>query len=77
MLDSIRRKLAELQFSKLIKNIETYSKTSFKLLSSDKETIVLIFPEKKSMEHETNNSLDYFFKTYPKSHFLMIKPLEI
>ena len=77
MIKLIKQKLAESQFNAVLKKHAITTRTSFSTLTNDHKTIVIIFPEGKKEEHEANNSLMFFFKTYSKSEFILIKPSEL
>lgn len=77
MIRLIKEKLAEKQFQTVLKKNTIKTRTPFNTLVDDHKTIVIIYPEGKKEEHEANNSLMFFFKTYPKSEFVLIKPSEL
>ena len=77
MINVIKEKIASKQFRDTLKKKSVKTRTSFSTLTKDGKTIVIVYPSEKSKEHETNNSLVFFFNTYPKSEFILVKPSEL
>jgi hypothetical protein len=77
MLENLKEYFAKKELKRLIYRISIVKTTSFKNRLRSNKNIMIIYPNDKRVEHEINNSLQFFFNTFPDSEFILIKPFTI